>query len=132
MCGQRGFVLLHIDTLPVAALYTFANLRACLALVGLLVGIEIFALANSAGRGVLAHKTIEETSMALATIAVAIARLLIKNFLDAGRQTVSILCERVGEERGIHGRRQLPGRDGAVKGRNRFGSRVLRDTDSGP
>jgi len=70
--------------------------------------------------------------MALATIAVAITRLLIKNFLDAGRQSVSILRERVGEERGIHGRRQLPGRDGAVKGGNRFGSRVLRDTDCGP
>jgi hypothetical protein len=26
----------------------------------------------------------------------------------------------------------LPGRDGAVKGGNRFGSRVLRDTDCGP
>src|SRR4029077_20939143 len=96
--GHHGCVFRHVDALPLAPLDSFANLCGGLAIARLLVCVEIFALANSAGGGVLAHITIEQAAMALAAVAVAIAWLLIKNFLDACRNAVSVLSNWVGEE----------------------------------
>jgi hypothetical protein len=64
----------------------------------LLIRVEIFALANPAYRGVLAHITIEQAAMALAAVTVAIARLLIKNSLNARRDAVGVLCDWLSEE----------------------------------
>jgi hypothetical protein len=129
---QRRLVLRHIDALPGAVLDAFANLCARFAFARLLVRIKILSLANPTCRGVFAHITIEQAAMALAAVAVAIARLLIKNFLDARRQSVGILRNRLGEERRTQCCRQRSRRHRIVKRRNRFGIRVLRQTSGGP
>src|SRR5580693_5127993 len=64
--------------------------------------------------------------MALATVAMAIAWLLIKDSFDASRNAVSILSNRFGEEGRAHGFRQRSRRHGSVKCRNRFRGRFLR------
>lgn len=103
--GQRRLILRYVDALPVASLNAIANLRGGFAFVRLFVGVKIFAFANPADCGVFARVTIEQAAVALAAIAVAIAWLLIKDFLDAGGDAVSILGNWVGEERGAQGGR---------------------------
>jgi hypothetical protein len=57
----------------------------------LLVGIQIFAKADSATGAVFADEAIEKAFMALAAIAVAVARFLVQNFFDMSREGVGVL-----------------------------------------
>jgi hypothetical protein len=60
-------------------------------LAGLLVGIQIFAKADSATGAVFADEAIEKAFMTLAAIAMAVARFLVQNFFDMGGEGVGIL-----------------------------------------
>ena len=79
-----------------------ADLRGCLALVGLLVRVEIFLLADIAPGAVTADETVKQAAMPLAAVAVAITGLLVKNFFRAAGYDVSVEGLNVREDRGFH------------------------------
>src|SRR3974390_414312 len=68
-------VLRQIDFFPLALLDPSANLGRSLALLGLLVGVEPFLLADIAAGPMAADKTIEQAAVSAAAVAVAVARL---------------------------------------------------------
>src|SRR6202042_3647932 len=81
---------------------------------------------------VLTCITIEQAAVALAAVAMAITRLLIKNFLDARGHAVGVLGNRLGEERRTQGRGQWSRWHRVVKGRNGFGIYILSQSSRGP
>ncbi len=68
---------------------------------GQLVGIEIFVDAGAASGSVLAGKAIQEALVPLATVAMAIARLLVERLLDFCSDGIGVLHYRVGKQRRI-------------------------------
>src|SRR4029077_4061205 len=109
-----------IHLLPFAMDDAFADLRGRFALASLLVRIKIFLLADIASGAVAADKAIEQAAMSLAAVAVAIARLLVKNFLRAAGNPVRVEGLNVGEDRCVHRLRQGILRRLRVKRRRRF------------
>ena len=94
-------ILADVDRAPFALFDAFADLRCRLALTGLLVGVEGFAEADAAFRGVFSGVTVEQAAVTLAAVAVAIAGLLIQHPLDAGGHRVGVLHENVVELCGV-------------------------------
>ena len=68
-----------------------ANLRGGLAFARLFITVEILVDADVTSRAVLAGETIEKAIVALAAVAMAIARFLIQRFLDFPGQSVCVL-----------------------------------------
>ena len=110
----------EIHVLPFAANDAFANLRGRPTFACLLVGVKIFTDANLAAGAVFAGETIQQAAVALAAVAMAIARLLIKNFLNAGRDGVGVLHERIRKSLGAHGGGESACRRLSVEGRDGF------------
>src|SRR5580704_153619 len=124
-CKRRQVVLRifrGVYFLPFAVDDTIADLRGRLALAGLFVGVEILLLADVASGAVPADKTVEQATVALAAIAVAIAGLLVEDFFRAAGNDVGVEGLNVGEDGGVHRRRQ--GICGAL--RMERGSRFVR------
>ena len=90
-------ILLEIDGAPLAVFDAVANLRGRFTLTRLFVRVQSFPDADAAFRRVFAREAIEQASMSLAAIAVAIARLLIQALLDSRGGRVRILHDNVGE-----------------------------------
>ena len=84
-------IFADVHGLPFALYDSRADLRGSVSLAGLFVRIQIFADANSATGAVFADEAIEKAFVALAAIAMAVARLLVQNFFDMGREGVGIL-----------------------------------------
>ena len=102
-------IFADVDGLPFAANDAVADLRGSFSFAGLLVGIEVFANANLATRAVFTDEAIEQAGVSLAAVAVAIARLLVQNFLDVGGDRVSVLHDGIGKSFGAHGGRESAG-----------------------
>jgi len=76
----------------------------------------------------LADEAIEKALVALAAVAMAVARLLVQDFFHMGGEGVGILDHRIREIIGAHGRRKRAGgsfivKRGDVGGGLRFGER---------
>ena len=84
-------IFADIHGLPFALNDSRADLCGSFSFAGLLVRVQIFAKANSTTGAVFADEAIEKTFMALAAIAMAVARFLVQNFFDMGGQGVGIL-----------------------------------------
>ena len=101
-CARRrkvGFAVFgKIQFLPIAFHDAVADLRGHLSFVRLLVGVKGFRHADVAAGTMTADKAVEQAAMTLALIAVAVARLLIENFLDAPGYGVGIENSDVAEE----------------------------------
>lgn len=91
LSGGRTLVFADVHGSPFSLDNSLADLRGSFPLTRLFVSIEIFANTDLAARAVTACEAIEQTGMALAAIAMAIARLLIKHFLDARRDGIGVL-----------------------------------------
>ena len=84
-------IFADVHGLPFALNDSRADLRGSFSLAGLFVRIQIFADANSATGAVFADEAIEKAFMALAAIAMAVARFLVQNFFHMGGEGVGIL-----------------------------------------
>ena len=84
-------IFADVHGLPFALNDSRTDLRGSFALAGLFVRIQIFADANSAAGAVFADKAIEKAFMALAAIAMAVARFLVQNFFHMDGKGVGIL-----------------------------------------
>src|SRR2546429_3352924 len=73
----------------------------------LLVAVEVLIDAGAAARAVFARETIEQALVAFAPVAVAIAGLLVKRFLDLRGNGVGVLHHEIRKTLRIHGFRQL-------------------------
>src|SRR5579883_42431 len=101
--GQQALrVLGGVYLLPLAAHDSLANLRGRSAFMGLFVCVKIFFLADVATCRMAADVTIEQASMPLAAIAVAIAGLLVEDLFNAAGDSVRIGCLRIGKKRSRH------------------------------
>src|ERR1700740_1060648 len=103
----RQIVLLvfgEIYLLPFAANDTVPDLCGRFALLRLLVRIKRFVDAGAAPRPVAAGEAIKQTAMAVAAVAMAVARFLVQNFLHATRSRVGIENQLVCVDRRRHGR----------------------------
>src|SRR5712671_1589872 len=128
----RGrLVFRHVHLLPLAVLDPRADLRGGFALARLLVGIKTFADTNIAARRMFAGKAIEQAAVSLAAVAMAIARLLIQDFLDAHGNGIRVLHHDAGEQRGTERRGKRPWWKGGMKCGHGFERGVLRLTRSG-
>ena len=95
--GNRSLILRQVDPLPLALFNSGADLGRSLALLRLFIGIDRLTHADPASGAVRAGKTILQALVALASVAMAIARLLVENPLDPCGQDVRILYHHVGE-----------------------------------
>lgn len=100
---NRFLVFGKVDGLPVAALDAFADLRGGLALAGLFVGVESFLDASAAAGAVFVGEAIEQATMTLAAVTVAVAGLLVEIFFDARGQGIGVPDDGIGEEVRAHG-----------------------------
>src|ERR1700687_1046187 len=98
--GKRGgAVLCQVHVLPIAVDDAFADLGGGFAFAKLFEGVERFAFANVAAGAVAADEAIEQGGVALALVAVAVARLLIESFANARGGGVGVGGFPVGELR---------------------------------
>src|SRR5271157_5065944 len=97
---RRRIVGSHVHSPPVPVDDSLSDLRRALSLLGLLVGVDGFHPARGADRGMGADVAIEQTLVTVFVVAHAVARLLVQDFLDLGRQCVDVL---------VHGVRELLG-----------------------
>jgi hypothetical protein len=100
---ERRLIFGDVHGLPFTARDAFADLRRSFAFARLFVGVQIFANANLATGAVFADETIEQTGMALAAVAMAIAGLLIQNFFDARGDGVGVLHYGIAKSVRAHG-----------------------------
>src|SRR5271165_798340 len=98
-----GLIFGDIDLLPIAAHDTFANLCGGLALAGLFVGVEGFALADVTARAVMAHEAIQQAAVTLTTVAMAVAGLLIEDLFNAAGDGVGVEDNGFRKQRRLHG-----------------------------
>src|SRR6266852_9382241 len=100
VCLRQVGLLIFRDVylLPFAVDDAVADLRGSFALAGLFVGVEGFAHADVAAGAVAASEAVEQALVALAAVAMAIAGLLIENFLDAAGDGIGVEHFEVGEE----------------------------------
>jgi hypothetical protein len=102
--GKRGLILGEVHLLPLASLDSFTDLRTALAFSRLLVRVKALANANFATCGVFAGEAVQQAAVALASIAVAITRLLVEDLLNPRRYSVSVLYDHICEKRRTHRR----------------------------
>src|SRR5437763_1816190 len=78
--GEWRVVFGDVELPPLTVFDAFADLRGGFVFLRLLVGIDAFADAHLAFRGMLSREAIQQTAMALAPITMAVTRLLIQKF----------------------------------------------------
>src|ERR1700692_2203156 len=91
VCGRWSLIFADVHGLPFALNDSRAGLCGSFSFLGLFVGMKILADAGLATGAMLANEAIKKTFVALAAIAMAIARLLVENFFRVGREGVGIL-----------------------------------------
>jgi hypothetical protein len=91
VCDRRSLVFADVYGLPLALNDSVADLCGGFSFAGLFVRIQIFANADPASGAMFADEAIEKAFVALAAIAMAVARFLVQNFLHMGREGVGIL-----------------------------------------
>ena len=104
---DRRAIFRYVHIAPLTVFDPGPDLRRGLSFVRLFVGVEPLPYANFANGCVLSCKTIEQAAMPLAAIAMTIAGLLVKDFLHASGEVISVLHDDVGELRGIERLRKL-------------------------
>src|SRR6266436_5187864 len=104
LCGQRLPVFGGVYRLTFALDDACPNLRGAFALQRLFVGVEVLIDAGAAFGAMFAGKAIEQAAVALGAVAMTIAGLLVKRFLDLRRERVSVLHQGITEEFGVHRR----------------------------
>src|SRR5215472_7022190 len=104
----QGFAVFRgIHRFPFALDDSSANLSRRFAFMSLLVAVEILIDAGAAAGAVFACETIEQTRVAFAPVAVAIAGLLVKRLLDLRGDGVGVLHQEIRKAFRIHGFGQL-------------------------
>src|SRR5260370_14046730 len=89
--GKRRLVVRHVHLPPLVMLDARPDLRRGLAFASWLVRVNTLPDAHTAAERVFAGKAIEPAAVSMASIAVAIARLLIEDFFDPRRDSISVL-----------------------------------------
>src|ERR1700686_3985499 len=84
VCDRRSLVFADIHGLPFTLNNSRADLCGSFSFASLFIGIQIFTNTDSATGAVFADEAIEKAFVALAAIAMAIARLLVENFFYMG------------------------------------------------
>src|ERR1700676_3015246 len=77
VCDRRSLIFADVHGLPFALNNFSADLCGSFSLAGLFVGIQIFTNADPATGAMFADEAIEKAFMALAAIAMAVARFLV-------------------------------------------------------
>ena len=84
-------IFADVHGLPFALNNSRADLCGSFSFASLFIGIQIFTNTDSATGAVFADEAIEKAFVALAAIAMAVARFLVQNFFDMGGEGVGIL-----------------------------------------
>lgn len=90
-----------VHRLPFALDDAGANLRGDFSLARLFVAVEILIDARAANGTMLAGEAVEQTGVAMAAVAVAVARLLVERLLDFGGHRVGVLHHWICKEIGV-------------------------------
>ena len=104
MSDRRRLIFADVHGLPLALNDSVADLCGGFSFAGLFVRIQIFANADPATGAMFADEAIEKAFVALAAVAMAVARLLVKNFFHVGCEGVGVLHYRIRKIIGAHGR----------------------------
>src|ERR1700730_1229825 len=86
-----SLIFADVHGLPFALNNSGTDLCGSFSLAGLFIRIQIFANADPATGAVFADETIQKAFVALAAVAMAIARFLVQNFFDMSGEGVGIL-----------------------------------------
>src|SRR5205085_2962825 len=113
-------VLAHIYLASFTVLDTSSDLRRGFAVMRLLIGIKRLAHAHITAGTVLAGEAIEQARMANAAVAMAVAGLLVQNWLYPRGQGVSVLNHYLSKKSWRQGGGEFALRWRVVKGRHRI------------
>src|SRR5258705_3414563 len=99
--GWVSLVFRGVNVLPFAALNSGPDVRRCFPLARLFIGVQRFSHADIAHRSVRTGEAIQQTAVAVRAIAMAVARLLVQNFLYLRCRCVSVFYHGIIELRWI-------------------------------